>query len=203
MTAPLSEERTSPGRAVSVRSNWVARRLLGLVAVNVLIGAVVVFWVANRDGRPDLVADQWSRLDPQGRCARALTLIRHESSWPIICRWRRADDHVLAVSFPPPAGNPPWDHPRIEVYVSRHQGQSEIARVIAHEMGHMVHTREPTFASEWLKARRLPPDTDSSVWTEDYAEVFAALFGPPGDWRAPTAPPSSSELADLRARFFA
>lgn len=176
--------------------------LLGFVGIQVLIVAAVALWFVTRDDDPRRVADDWSRLDPQARCARAQGLVRYENSWPLVCRWRGPDDAMVAVSFPPPVGEPPWDRPRIEVYLSPDQGPPEVARVIAHEMGHMVHTREPTFAAEWLQARNLPADTDSSIWVEDYAEVFAALYGPPGDWRAPTLPPTSSELQDLRSRFF-
>lgn len=103
---------------------------------------------------------------------------------------------------PSARGDPPWDRPRIEVYLSPDQGPPEVARVIAHEMGHMVHTREPTFGAAWLEARNLPPDTDASVWVEDYAEVFAVLYAPPGEWRAATPPPTPAELDALRSRFF-
>jgi len=79
----------------------------------------------------------------------------------------------------------------------------EAAHVIAHELGHMRHTREATFGPEWLAARKLPSDTPSAVWTEDYAEVFADLFGPPFDhWQAPTPRPDAQALGQLRAQFF-
>ena len=78
----------------------------------------------------------------------------------------------------------------------------EIARAIAHEMGHMRHTREPDFGAEWLGARHLAGTTDWQTWVEDYAEVFAALYGPKSDWRAPTPRPSPTELDALRSRFF-
>ena len=78
-----------------------------------------------------------------------------------------------------------------------------MASAIAHELGHMHHTREPTFVREWLAARNLPAETPAEVWTEDYAEVFAALFGPRQErWRAPTPRPSPEALAVLKARFF-
>ncbi len=85
------------------------------------------------------------------------------------------------------------------------QTREQLANAIAHELGHMHHTREPAPArvAEWLAARSLPPTTPDEVWTEDYAEVFAALFSPPSDaWRAPTPRPSAEELASLKARFF-
>jgi hypothetical protein len=67
----------------------------------------------------------------------------------------------------------------------------------------MHHTREAAFVPEWLSARNLPPDTAAEVWSEDYAEVFAALFSPPAaHWRAPTPRPSPEALASLRGRFF-
>lgn len=68
----------------------------------------------------------------------------------------------------------------------------------------MHHTRDANDLDEdWLRARGLAPDTSSSAWTEDYAEVFAALFGPDfDDWRAPTSRPSPEDLEELRRRFF-
>ena len=67
----------------------------------------------------------------------------------------------------------------------------------------MHHTRDPKNVVEYLAARSLPAETASEIWTEDYAEVFAHLFGPPVErWRAPTPRPSAAALADLKARFF-
>jgi hypothetical protein len=101
-------------------------------------------------------------------------------------------------------GPPPYDNPHVEVYVGETQTREQLANAIAHELGHMHHTREPAFAvADWLAARGLPPGTPSEIWTEDYAEVFAALFSPPNDaWRAPTPRPSAQALAELKARFF-
>jgi hypothetical protein len=198
----MSDWRVAAGTAPRRRRPFIRTPLLGLVAIHVLVGGAMVVWAVNRNANPDPVADDWSRLEPQARCVRALTLGRRENPWPVICRWRRPDDRVLAVSFPPPVGEPPWDRPRIEVYVSPQDEPTRIARAIAHEMGHMVHTREPNFTTEWLRARRLPQDTEASVWAEDYAEVFAALYAPEGDWRAPTPPPTPAELEALRLRFF-
>ena len=185
-----------------VRRRRPTGRLWLLALTNVLIVGGVVGWVVTRDEEPRPAVNGWSRLDPPERCARALRLIRHENRWPLVCRWRVPEDRAVAASFPPPAGEPPWDAPRIEVYVAPEDEPVEVARAIAHEMGHMRHTREPTFAAEWLQARRLPADTDWRIWVEDYAEVFAALYGPKSDWRAPTPPPSPAELEALRSGFF-
>jgi hypothetical protein len=161
-----------------------------------------VGWVATRGQGPSPPASDWDRLDPPARCARALGLIRQRNPWPLHCRWRVPEDRVVAASFPPPVGAPPWDAPRIEVYLTPEDEAVEVARAIAHEMGHMRHTREPTFVAEWLQARRLRGDTDWQIWVEDYAEVFAALYGPRSDWRAPTPAPSAADLDALQSRFF-
>lgn len=145
----------------------------------------------------------FAALDAQGRCESAATLLTTSERWPMTCRWRAPSDALQGQAFPPPKGDPPFDDPHIELYVDPAQSREQLAHAIAHELGHMHLTREPAFVPEWLAARDLPPDTPSPVWTEDYAEVFAALFSPPSDrWRAPTPRPSPDALADLRARFF-
>jgi hypothetical protein len=149
------------------------------------------------------VGPAWSQLDPQARCDSAVALVMHPDRWPMQCRWRTAADLVQGQSFPPPKGPPPFDDPHVEIYVAPDQTWDQLAHTIAHEFGHMHHTREPRFVPQWLAARNLQPDTPSDVWTEDYAEVFAALFSPPSDrWRAPTPRPSPAELAALKAQFF-
>ena len=123
--------------------------------------------------------------------------------WPVRCRFRNPGENLVGQSFPPPVGPPPYDDPHVEIYVAPEQSREDLARAIAHELGHMHHTREPAFEAEWLRARNLPAGTPSEVWTEDYAEVFAALFAPAGDrWRAPTPRPSPEALAALKAQFF-
>lgn len=176
-----------------------------VVAVVAVAGLVV--WDGRADDGPPTtlpaVDPAWDPLGPQQRCERALDLVSHPDRWPIRCRWREPGEGLAGQSFPPPAGAPPYDEPRVEIYVARQQPMEDVARTIAHELGHMHHTREPTFVAQWLQARNLPPDTPSEVWTEDYAEVFAALFGPPNDrWRAPTPRPGAEALAGLKARFF-
>ena len=155
-------------------------------------------------GAPPAAAAAWAALDPQGRCDSAAELITHPDRWPTRCRWRMAGEPLLAQSFPPPKGPPPYDEPRVEVYVTPEQGREELANVIAHELGHMHHTREPAFSvADWLAARNLGPQDASEIWTEDYAEVFATLFSPPAErWRAPTPRPGPEALAALKARFF-
>ena len=145
----------------------------------------------------------WAALDPQARCDRALDLVAHPDRWPVVCRWRVPGEVLQGQSFPPPKGAPPYDDPHVEIYVEAAQGREELANVIAHELGHMHHTREFPLFGEWLAARALAPGTPDAIWTEDYAEVFAALFSPPAArWRAPTPRPDAGALADLKARFF-
>jgi len=140
----------------------------------------------------------------ESRCEEALTLVTAEVRWPVRCRWRLPDDGLQGQAYPPPKGPPPYDDPRVEIYVDPGQDAAGLAHTIAHELGHMHHTRDPRFVPEWLAARGLDPGTRDEVWTEDYAEVFATLFSPPaGRWRAPTPMPDPAALADLRARFFA
>lgn len=146
----------------------------------------------------------WSALDAQSRCDRALALVTYPERWPTVCRWRAPGEAYQGQSFPPPKGAPPFDDPHIEIYVAPEQSREELASAMAHELGHMHLTREPTFVPQWLEARRLPADTPPEVWTEDYAEAFAALFGPPVPrWRAPTPRPTPEALAQLKERFFA
>ena len=178
-----------------------------LIGVAVVAAAALVVWngrAGEAPGDPPAPVDtSWSALDPSARCERAAQIITYRERWPTVCRWRGPGERLQGQAFPPPAGPPPYDIPRVEIYVAPAQTREELANAMAHEFGHMHHTREPTFAAEWLATRNLPPTTPPEVWTEDYAEVFAALFSPPSDrWRAPTPRPSPEALADLRARFF-
>ena len=181
------------------------RRLVVLLVILVDIAVAGVLWHARSSHpKPRPAPDTaWSHLDPQARCDDAVQLVTHPDRWPTECRWRQPEDRLQGQSFPPPVGPPPYDRPHVEIYVAESQTREQLAHAIAHEYGHMHHTREFRLVSEWLAARRLPPDTGSEVWTEDYAEVFAALFSPPSDmWRAPTPRPSPEELAALKAEFF-
>lgn len=153
---------------------------------------------------PPTTASPLAGLDPQARCERAAGLVTARRRWPMVCTWRAPGGQLQGQAFPPPAGDPPYDNPHIEIYVDPAQSVDDLARAIAHELGHMHHTRDARFVPEWLAARGLAPGTPDEIWTEDYAEVFAALFAPPSDrWRAPTTRPTPSELVTLRARFFA
>ena len=152
---------------------------------------------------PPPVDSEWAALDAQARCESAAALVTAPDSWPTLCRWRSPGEGLQGPAFPPPKGPPPYDDPHIEIYVAPTQTREQLANAIAHELGHMHHTREPAFVSDYLAARNLPADPQSEIWTEDYAEVFAALFSPPADhWRAPTPRPSAEALAALKGRFF-
>jgi hypothetical protein len=180
-----------------------------LAGATVVLGLVLLHAWHDRSAalpaavRPAAAQPAWSVLDPQARCGTALALVTQDDPWPTFCRWRQPSDALQGASFPPPKGDPPYDSPHIEIYVDPAQTREELAHAIAHEMGHMRHTREPTFVPAYLAARGLPADTPSAVWTEDYAEVFAALFSPPSDkWRAPTPRPDAQALSGLKAQFF-
>lgn len=202
----MAPERAGPTVAL-VRKGAVAL----VAAANLVLVAGAVRWAtAGSSSSPPATVPApapatagWDALDAQGRCASAAELVRRPNPWPTLCRFREAGESLRGQSYPPPVGDPPFDHPHIEVYVGRDESRAEVAHTIAHELGHMTHTREPTFVPEWLQARGLPADTPPAVWTEDYAEVFATLFGPPVDgWQAPTTRPGPAELAALQARFF-
>jgi hypothetical protein len=175
-----------------------------VVLVNVVAGLVV--WSLTRPGERSsarAAPDPFAALDAQARCDSAVALVTAPDRWPMECRWRTASDALQGQSFPPPPGPPPFDDPHVEIYVAPTQSRDELAHTIAHELGHMHMTREPTFVPAWLAARNLAPDTAVTVWSEDYAEVFAALFSPPSDrWRAATPRPTPEVLAALKAQFF-
>ena len=190
------------------------RRVVVVVLVVVTAGVAYLIWdgpgrtVEHRPtpaARPSATTapDAWVSLDAQGRCDDAVRLVTHPDRWPTECRWRQPGDQLQGQSFPPPVGPPPYDRPHVEMYVAQDQTRDQLAHAIAHEYGHMHHTRDAGFAADWLAARGLPPGTPPEVWTEDYAEVFAALFSPPSDqWRAPTPRPTPAALAALKTRFF-
>ncbi len=185
-----------------------------LSAVFAVAGAAVLVAVASlsfqRDrpvvetpGAPPTTTSALTGLDPQARCDRAAGLVTARRRWPMVCSWRTPGGQLQGQAFPPPPGDPPFDDPHIEIYVDRSQSAEDLARAIAHELGHMHHTRDPRFVPAWLAARGLPRGTADEIWTEDYAEVFAALFAPPSErWRATTHRPTDADLARLRASFF-
>ena len=173
-----------------------------LVAVDLLVIAALVYWFNRPQNRPSPPTG-WSVLGPQARCADALGLVRRAEPWPIVCQWRSAGQPLEGEAFPPPPGDPPWDHPRIMIYVGPAQTRDQVARVIAHEMGHMYLTRTASAGPAWLRARGLAPDTPATEWVEDYAEVFAAVYGPDlRDWQGMGARPGPAALQDLASQFF-
>jgi hypothetical protein len=197
-------EQTEPGRTGRRRPQVWSVLLTVAVVVGVAAGAAA--WLrrdTRRAAAGPSAASPWAALDPTGRCTSALALVHYPNQWPMFCRWRATDEKLAGSAFPPPVGDPPWDRPHIEVYVAPTETREEVGHALAHELGHMRLTREPSMVDAWLSARGLPPDTAAQVWVEDYAETFAALFGPPvGHWDAPTPAPDQSALARLRAEFF-
>jgi hypothetical protein len=198
-------------RDISRRRNPTVGRLSAAVAavgVGVLlaVGSLTLrdqSLTARVQGAPPTTVSPQDGLDPQARCDAAARLVTASRRWPMVCRWRQPGEQLQGQAFPPPPGDPPFDHPRIEIYVDPAQSTEGLARTIAHELGHMHHTRDPRFVPEWLAVRGLPAGTPDDIWTEDYAEVFAALFAPPSDrWRAPTPRPAADDLVRLKARFF-
>ena len=193
-------------RGAATRRFDVSRGVLAVVGVVVLV-AVVVQASRDRSGaaRPSggTTVPAGQAPDAETRCAEALSLLTTRERWPMTCHLRLASDALHGQAFPPPPGEAPFDIPHVEIYVDPAQSTDDLARAIAHEFGHMHHTREFLRVTEWLRARNLPAGTPVEVWTEDYAEVFARLFGPPSErWRAPTTPPDPGDLARLRPQFF-
>jgi hypothetical protein len=196
-------------RGISRPLNHRWGRLSGTIAAGGAAILLVVATLALRDGgasegrvgAPTTIAEL-AGLDAQARCDRAVARVTASRRWPMDCRWRTPGDALQGQAFPP-LGEPPFDNPHLEIYVDPAQSVDDLARAIAHELGHMHHTRDPRFVPEWLSARGLAPGTQDEIWTEDYAEVFAALFAPPSElWRAPTPRPKTNDLAALKARFF-
>jgi len=198
-------------RGISTRRILRPGRLSALAAV---VGAAILIGVMTQavshqqpsdrvPESPQTTISQLAGLDAQARCDRAAAMVTSRNTWPVECRWRVAGDQLQGQAFPPPAGDPPYDRPHIEIYVDPAQSVDDLARAIAHEFRHMHHARDPRFVPDWLAERGLPPGTPSEIWTEDYAEVFAALFGPPSaTWRTSTPRPSADALEKLKSRFF-
>lgn len=177
------------------------------VAILVIVSVQVRGDRATPETRPPASTQGTNELDglgAQARCDRAAALVTAGRNWPVECRWRQSTDLLQGQAFPPPAGDPPFDRPHVEIYVAPAQSSQQLGHAIAHELGHMYHTRDYRFVPEWLAERHLPADTPWEVWSEDYAEVFSTLFGPAFDpWGAATARPGAEELARLKGRFFA
>lgn len=178
------------------------------MVVNLITVAALVNWYIQTRVHATIPSSSasaraWSSLDAQGRCNDAVRIVHYANAWSLICQWRAPGQTIEGEAFPPPVGDPPWDNPRIVVYVALTQSPDQVARVIAHEMGHMYLTRTASDGPAWLKARGLAPDTPASRWVEDYAEVFAAAFGPDvHDWQGAGARPSQAEINRLAAEFF-
>ena len=144
------------------------------------------------------------------KCDAAHSLIHYAPSpWPIVCIVNDAPRYAGMTLAPT----------RIELYVYAGESQAELARSMAHEMGHMVEwfrTRAPANAParqlEWWTARGLgdrcwAPDFGCmSTWrgsgSEDFAETFARWQFPTTDWRATTPVPTAAQVAALAPAFF-
>ena len=74
------------------------------------------------------------------------------------------------------------------MYVDPAQTRNELAHAIAHEFGHMHHTREPTFVPQWLAARGLPPDTPVETLEEIIASRNAAAASEAMENNTPSTP---------------
>ena len=133
-------------------------RVAGIV-VAVSAAAVLVVWSGRTSGKapipPAPVDSAWAALDPQARCDSAAALVTAPDRWPTLCRWRSPGEEFQGQAFPPPKGPPPFHDPHIEIYVAPTQTREELANAIAHELGHMHHTREPAFVGDYLAARNL------------------------------------------------
>ncbi len=99
---------------------------------------------------------------------------------------------------------------RIEVFVRPGATPNELARILAHELGHAVDLTMNTSEerTRWLEARNAAgaqwwPKSgaaDFSSGAGDFAEAFAALLVGDADYRGELAPPPTAEqLALLRA----
>ena len=153
---------------------------------------------------------QFQALGVEQKCDAAHSLIRFAPSpWPIVCIFDAAPRYA-GMTYAPI---------RIELYVYAGESQTELARSMAHEMGHMVEwftTRHPSNPAarqlEWWTARGLSdrcwaPDFGCmSTWrgsgAEDFAESFARWQFPSTDWRATTPVPTAAQIAALASAFF-
>ena len=160
--------------------------------------------------KPRYTDAQFQALGVQQKCDAAHSLIRFAPSpWPIVCIVEQATRYA-GMTFAPT---------RIELYVYTGESQAELARTMAHELGHMVEwfrARQPANAtarqSEWWAARGLndrcwAPDFGCmNTWwgsgSEDFAETFARWQFPTTDWRATTPVPTAAQVAALAPAFF-
>lgn len=102
---------------------------------------------------------------------------------------------------------------RIEVYVRPSQGVDDVARVLAHELGHAVDLAWATGEkrSAYLQARGLDPSTpwygcnrcrDFATPAGDWSETFAWWVLGPGAFRSELAPPPSDAELERIAPLF-
>ncbi len=134
----------------------------------------------------------------------ALALIAYD--WPTrLPGWR-----IEFVTGDSPVAGYTWSREqRIEVFVRPGADGADLARILAHELGHAVdvtHNR-PEDRTEWLRLRGLASDTpwwpdsgaaDFRTGAGDFAEVFAAWQIGPGDFRSELAPiPSAAVLEQI------
>ncbi len=166
------------------------------------------------DGLPTLTPDGLPSVLPIGDPAvsfdgpvsrvlgtEALTLISYD--WPTeLPGWR-----IEFVEDDSPVAGYTWSREeRIEVFVRPGADAHDLARILAHELGHAVDVtlNRPEHRAEWLSGRGIAADTpwwpssgaaDFRTGAGDFAEVFAAWQIGNADFRSEVGPvPTASDL---------
>ncbi len=101
---------------------------------------------------------------------------------------------------------------RIEVFVRATASEADVARILAHELGHAVDVTHlsPEQRTTWLEQRNAAEDTpwwpsssaaDFETGAGDFAESFAVWLVGPGDYRSELAPAPTADDLELIAHF--